>query len=272
MTVNMLIQIDKLVQLLESPVFTCKPPHSQVSRTQNPRIDNCLDLRLQLLEPEKYPYLYKCLYGLLMLLPQSSAFAALKNRLNSVSAIGLLHTPIPLSASSRAYVSSSSPSSHPHHISHPSTEAYLPSLALSSTPAASVSSVAGSYDRPNRLKSRDDSGSIRWVEMMEKFKSVQDKARRSQRLGGDDSLGGLPNGISGMGLGVHGPPFEPLGREKTLPDLPKGMGPGGSRPASAEGMAAVKPPPVQAQGHKSKSSLGNFGRLAGGIGQRRSKK
>lgn len=25
MTVNMLIQIDKLVQLLESPVFTCRP-------------------------------------------------------------------------------------------------------------------------------------------------------------------------------------------------------------------------------------------------------
>lgn len=71
MTVNMLIQIDKLVQLLESPVFTY--------------------LRLQLLEPERYPHLYKCLYGLLMLLPQSSAFAALKNRLNSVSAIGYLH-------------------------------------------------------------------------------------------------------------------------------------------------------------------------------------
>ena len=49
------------------------------------------DLRLQLLEPEKYPHLYKCLYGLLMLLPQSSAFAALKNRLNSVSTIGYLH-------------------------------------------------------------------------------------------------------------------------------------------------------------------------------------
>ena len=71
MTVNMLIQIDKLVQLLESPVFTY--------------------LRLQLLEPEKHPHLYKCLYGVLMLLPQSSAFAALKNRLNSVSAIGYLH-------------------------------------------------------------------------------------------------------------------------------------------------------------------------------------
>lgn len=71
MTVNMLVQIDKLVQLIESPVFTY--------------------LRLQLLEPERYPHLYKCLYGVLMLLPQSSAFAALKNRLNSVSAIGYLH-------------------------------------------------------------------------------------------------------------------------------------------------------------------------------------
>lgn len=50
-----------------------------------------LDLRLQLLEPDKYPYLYKCMYGILMLLPQSSAFAALKNRLNSVSSIGYLH-------------------------------------------------------------------------------------------------------------------------------------------------------------------------------------
>lgn len=50
-----------------------------------------IDLRLQLLEPEKFPFLYKCMYGILMLLPQSSAFAALKNRLNSVSAIGYLH-------------------------------------------------------------------------------------------------------------------------------------------------------------------------------------
>ena len=73
MTVQVLIQIDKLIQLLESPVFTY--------------------LRLQLLEPDKHPYLYKCLYGVLMLLPQSSAFAALKNRLNSVSAIAYLQVP-----------------------------------------------------------------------------------------------------------------------------------------------------------------------------------
>jgi vacuole morphology and inheritance protein 14 len=72
-TVNLLVQIDKLVQLLESPVFT--------------------QLRMQLLEPEKYPFLYKCLYGILMILPQSQAFTILRNRLNSVSSIGYVHTP-----------------------------------------------------------------------------------------------------------------------------------------------------------------------------------
>jgi vacuole morphology and inheritance protein 14 len=258
----MLIQIDKLVQLLESPVFTCTssapPPLSSSSKPIN-NINP--DLRLQLLEPERYPYLYKCLYGLLMLLPQSSAFAALKNRLNSVSAIGLLHTPVPLS-SSRTYVTSSS-SSTPHHTRQRSTEAHLPIVGHSSTPATGVGSTTG-FERSNRLKSRDDSGTIRWVEMLEKFKSVQDKARRAQRPQGDD-LSGLPNGISGLSMGGS-TPFESLGREKT-PDLPKGA----IRPVGADGVP-TKPPPVQAQGHKSKSSLGNFGRLAGGIGHRRSKK
>lgn len=90
MTVNVLIQVDKLVQLIESPVFTCK-----YIRFSAWFVDlltkKKTDLRLQLLEPEKHPYLYKCMYGILMLLPQSSAFAALKNRLNSVSSIGYLH-------------------------------------------------------------------------------------------------------------------------------------------------------------------------------------
>jgi len=66
-TVNVLVQIDILVQLLESPVFT--------------------RVRLQLLEPDRYPFLYKCLFGILMLLPQSSAFSTLKNRLSSISVI-----------------------------------------------------------------------------------------------------------------------------------------------------------------------------------------
>lgn len=64
-TVSFLVQVDKLVQLIESPVFTY--------------------LRLQLLEPDRHPYLLKCMYGILMLLPQSSAFTTLRNRLNSVS-------------------------------------------------------------------------------------------------------------------------------------------------------------------------------------------
>lgn len=34
MTVNMLIQIDKLVQLLESPVFTCKFPLHSLQHTK----------------------------------------------------------------------------------------------------------------------------------------------------------------------------------------------------------------------------------------------
>jgi len=71
MTIQILVQIDKLVQLIESPVFT--------------------HIRLQLLEPDRYPYLFKCLYGLLMLLPQSSAFISLRNRLNAVNSAGFLH-------------------------------------------------------------------------------------------------------------------------------------------------------------------------------------
>ena len=50
-TVNFLVELDKLTQLLESPIFT--------------------HLRLQLLEPQRYAYLVKALYGLLMLLPQA---------------------------------------------------------------------------------------------------------------------------------------------------------------------------------------------------------
>ncbi|KAI1349266.1 vacuolar protein 14 C-terminal Fig4p binding-domain-containing protein [Xylaria sp. FL0043] len=146
MTVNILIQIDKLVQLIESPVFTY--------------------LRLQLLEPEKYPYLYKCLYGLLMLLPQSSAFAALKNRLNSVSSIGFLHT--------------------------------------GSRPSVTAPSTSG-YDRPNRLGKGREDGIIRWDQLLEKFRSVQERARRAQRLmdgGSFDDGSDLSELRIGDGMGV----------------------------------------------------------------------
>jgi vacuole morphology and inheritance protein 14 len=140
MSVAMLIQIDKLVQLLESPVFTY--------------------LRMQLLEPERFPYLYKCLYGLLMLLPQSSAFAALKNRLNSVSAIGYLHVGAVAAASSSSSFAST----------------------RTAPPGSTGPSVANFADRQNRLKSRDDAASaVRWSDLLEKFRTTQDRVRRSQQ-------------------------------------------------------------------------------------------
>lgn len=72
-----LMQVDKLVQLLESPIF--------------------IHMRLQLLEiqTDYHSDLVKSLYGLLMLLPQSAAFRILRDRLASVTnmatAIGRIH-------------------------------------------------------------------------------------------------------------------------------------------------------------------------------------
>uniref|UniRef100_A0A669QXM3 Protein VAC14 homolog n=1 Tax=Phasianus colchicus TaxID=9054 RepID=A0A669QXM3_PHACC len=63
-TVDFLTEVDKLVQLIECPIFTY--------------------LRLQLLDVKNNPYLIKALYGLLMLLPQSSAFQLLSHRLQCV--------------------------------------------------------------------------------------------------------------------------------------------------------------------------------------------
>ncbi|XXG81811.1 hypothetical protein AAC387_Pa09g2376 [Persea americana] len=60
-----LFQLDRLIRLLETPIFAY--------------------LRLQLLEPGKYVWLLKSLYGLLMLLPQqSAAFKILRTRLKTV--------------------------------------------------------------------------------------------------------------------------------------------------------------------------------------------
>ncbi|KAJ0240494.1 Protein VAC14 [Hirschfeldia incana] len=67
MNVKFFVQLDKLIRLLETPIFTY--------------------LRLQLLEPRRYPWLLKTLYGLLMLLPQqSAAFRILETRLKTVPA------------------------------------------------------------------------------------------------------------------------------------------------------------------------------------------
>jgi len=74
LSVNTLMQVDKLIQLLESPIF--------------------LHLRLRLLEEPHASNnniaLLKSLYGILTLLPQSNAFTSLKTRLESVAPLVLL--------------------------------------------------------------------------------------------------------------------------------------------------------------------------------------
>ncbi|KAJ5174340.1 Protein VAC14 [Penicillium canariense] len=251
MTVNMLIQIDKLVQLLESPVFTY--------------------LRLQLLEPEKYPYLYKCLYGVLMLLPQSSAFAALKNRLNSVSNIGFLH------GGPRRYANGIPPAKTPGSPPFERTHMLM-------TPT-STAQTAPSYDRSSsaRGKTRDD---IRWTELLDKFKAVQERARRAQAaqrhsLDPTDILHNpsLTAALSAATtdrardrMGLSEPPRAGIVTVGGVPGVPvpgtASMGGAGNRGS----LDSKGPSPTSLLGaaHKHKSSLPNLGRL--GIGGRKSKR
>lgn len=65
-TVGLLMQLDRLIGLIESPIF--------------------VHIRLQLLDVEApyHTYLLKSCYGLLMLLPQSDAYRSLNDRLKSV--------------------------------------------------------------------------------------------------------------------------------------------------------------------------------------------
>ena len=211
-----------------------------------------------------------------MLLPQSSAFAALKNRLNSVSAIGLLH------AGPRAYVSpknasstSSSSTLDLYHSRKRSTETHPPVSGFNS-PITS-SGAPSAYERPTgRLKTREENV-IRWVDLLEKFKSVQEKSRRShlsaQRIDDDGNHSQHPS------LAVAVAASQNHGKERSSD--PKmgagggtGAGGGAGTPTSAEAGigGSQKPAPNPAPVQKSKSGLGNFGRLTSGIGPRKSKR
>ncbi|KAL5118430.1 hypothetical protein ACEQ8H_003606 [Pleosporales sp. CAS-2024a] len=242
MTVNTLIQIDKLVQLIESPVFTF--------------------LRIQLLEPERYPHLYKCLYGLLMLLPQSSAFAALKNRLNSVSAIGYLH----IAPRANTYVHPSSSSPTLNHLRQKSSEVG----SSSSTGAPSGTAGSNFAESRNRIGvRREDDGKVKWNELLDRFKQTQERARRSQRLAslGEDMPATEERGVE----------KERMGAAAVQTKLPPGGGGGGGGAGRAGSPAnAMRPPSVppgvqnQGPGHKPRSSL-SLGRFAGGVAGRKKK-
>nr|GMD26405.1 protein VAC14 homolog isoform X1 [Ipomoea batatas] len=86
--VKFLVQLDKLVNLLETPTFAY--------------------LRLQLLEPGRYIWLLKALYGLLMLLPQqSAAFKILRTRLKTVPAYSFSGDQLSRTSSGNPYFQSS---------------------------------------------------------------------------------------------------------------------------------------------------------------------
>ncbi|KAA1126559.1 hypothetical protein PGTUg99_027624 [Puccinia graminis f. sp. tritici] len=162
MTVGLLIQVDKLVQLLESPVFT--------------------SLRLQLLEPDKYPFLYKALYGILMLLPQSSAFATLRNRLGAVSTLGYAHA--------------------------------APKATTSTLPGSNMNTIRG---LKNALKPADHEA-VNWSSLLLHFKALQTKHEKVRRQpphhlhhGRDSESNGMhdrESEFNGGGLNEQqGPPY-----------------------------------------------------------------
>ncbi|KAL9098024.1 MAG: hypothetical protein Q9163_006227, partial [Psora crenata] len=170
----------------------------------------------------------------------SSAFAALKNRLNSVSAIGYLH------AAPRTYV--------PSHVRQKSTETKF-GVSAPQPPSTST------FDRPNRLKPREE-GTIKWGDLLEKFRSVQEKAKKASRLHGlVDEDGAAPTSHNATEV-----------KDKVSPEIPKRA----SRPPSAMSGTLKQPqsiPPPSGPMHKPKSSLGHLGRFAGGVaGRNKAKK
>lgn len=190
-----------------------------------------------------------------MLLPQSSAFAALKNRLNSVSSIGYLHI------APRPYVSSSTTSgSHSRQGSVSESASSYPSHAPRSksihethgllVPSSSTTPSTSNYDRPNRLKGPGrEENIIRWDQLLEKFRSVQDKARRAQRLGG-----GLD----------EGPDFSELRYGDVASGMKEPPRPLAGPPVPQKD-AQPQPPPPQ----KKSSGIGRqFGRLGGAVAGR----
>lgn len=206
-----------------------------------------------------------------MLLPQSSAFAALKNRLNSVSNIGFLQ------GGPRRYASGTVDPAHRSGLNH-----YSSSTA---TGAGAGAGAGTNFDRASgtRLK-RDESHIIKWTELLDKFKSVQERARRTQ-ASQRHSLD--PDALQSPSLSAA---FSAATTDRTrdragLPDVPRaglvnpggvgvGLGVSGSN-VGGSGRGLVDPKAGSSSSllgstSKHKSSLPNLGRL--GIGGRKSKK
>lgn len=131
------------------------------------------------------------------------------------------------------------------------------------------------------MKSRDEN-SIRWVDLLEKFKTVQEKARRAQRAAsqrqlGHDGLriGSLQNPSLTAALSAAATSDQARSKERNFGgDSPRGgAGPGGRSNTIDAGVQQQKGGgggSILGGAHRHKSSLPNLGRL--GIGSRKSKR
>ncbi len=187
-----------------------------------------------------------------MLLPQSSAFAALKNRLNSVSSIGYLHI-------------APRPCVFPLSLPRPRTD-FLDIASIDLPSSNATTPNLPSFDRPNRLKGREE-GIIRWGELLEKFRAVQERARRLQRMGGGGNGGDVDDySANDLRLG------DSLGDQKGAHGHDGGAA-GGARPGRGPvpvGRDTPPPPPPKPEpAPKSRMGLGRqFGRLGGAVAGR----
>jgi vacuole morphology and inheritance protein 14 len=133
-------------------------------------------------------------------------------------------------------------------------------IRMLTTHSAPTTPSVSTFDRPNRLKSREDPG-IKWSDLLEKFKSVQEKARRSQQR--PQRLTTLPNGLTlpDMDDDLESPT---LNKEASAPPKEKATGrlSGLGRPGSAASITRPTATPTQVQGHqKTRSSLSQLGRF-----------
>lgn len=109
---------------------------------------------------------------------------------------------------------------------------------------------SSNYDRPNRLKGRED-GSIRWVELLDKFRNVQERARRAQRSQNSENSDMPLLGVSELRIGDGA--LDARGRDARVEPPP---------PMVPKEPAPAPPPAVPAK----KGGLGRqFGRLGGAV-------
>ena len=127
-----------------------------------------------------------------------------------------------------------------------------------SAPPQNGPSPAQNYDRPARLKGREE-GIIRWAELLDKFRAVQERARRAQLTGSEH---GNLEGNSGSGAATA-ESRQDIAGAKSLKDNNNRLSGGNLGPVREN--PAQPPPGVPPK----KLGLGRqFGRLGGAVAGR----